>query len=51
MQWLTKNLSDNFRYCKKKIKKKNLKNLDIKISKRQEKLKNQMIYYLEIIET
>ena len=50
MQWLTKNLSDNFRYCKKK-KKKKLKNLDIKISKRQKKLKNQMIYYLEIIET
>ena len=34
-----------------KKKKKKLKNLDIKISKRQEKLKNQMIYYLEIIET
>ena len=48
MQWLTKNLSDNFKYCKKK---KKLKNLDIKISKRQKKLKNQMIYYLEIIET
>ena len=30
MQWLTKNLSDNFRYCKKK-KKSKIKNLDSEI--------------------
>ena len=47
MQWLIKNLSDSFRYCKKK----KIKKLDIKTSERQKILKNRMIHYLEIIET
>ena len=34
MQWLTKNLSDNFRYCKKKF-----KNSDIKTSERPKHIK------------
>ena len=45
VQWLTKNLSDSFKYCKKKKKKK--KNQILKLLKDQKILKN----CLEIIET
>ena len=44
VQWLTKNLSDSFKYCKKKKKK---KNQILKLLKDQKILKN----CLEIIET
>ena len=37
MQWLTKNLSDSFKYCKKKKKKNS--NSDIKISERPKNIK------------
>ena len=47
MQWLTKNLLDNFRYCKKNYSKIQI----LKLLKDQKILKNQMIHYLEIIET
>ena len=46
MQWLTKKLSNSFRYCKKK----NSKIQILKLSKNQKILKNQMILHcLEII--
>ena len=49
MQWLIKNLLDNFRYCKKK--KKTSKIQILKLLKDQKTLKNQIIHSLEIIET
>ena len=45
VQWLTKNLSDSFKYCKKK--KINKKNQILKLLKNQKILKN----CLDIIET